>query len=51
MSLHDLMQNAEEIDLFPEFTTLPWYKRCLFTIRVKAVVVLCEVKYRLFRRL
>lgn len=51
MSLHDLIQSAKSIDLFPDFATLPWYQRCLFTMRVKAAVVLCEVKYRLFRRL
>ena len=51
MSLHDLIQSAKSVDLFPEFETLPLHKRCLFTMRVKAAVVLCEVKYRLFRRL
>jgi hypothetical protein len=51
MSLHDLIQNAKSVDLFPEFATLPLHQRCLFTMRVKAAVVLCEVKYRLFRRL
>lgn len=51
MSLHDLIQSAKIVDLFPEFATLPWYQRCLFAMRVKITVVLCEVKYRLFRRL
>lgn len=51
MSLHDLIENAEEIDLFPEFKKMPWYKRYMFEVRIKAAVVLCEVKYRLFGRL
>ena len=45
MSLHDLIQNAKSVDLFPEFATLPLHQRYLFTIRVKVAVVLCEVKY------
>jgi hypothetical protein len=49
MSLHDLIQNAKSVDLFPEFATLPLHQRYLFTMRVKVAVVLCEVKYRLFR--
>lgn len=48
MSLHDLIQNAEEVDLFPEFKEMSWYKRCMFEIRVKISVVLCEVKYTLW---
>lgn len=50
MSLHDLIENAEEVDLFPEFKEIPWYKRCMFEIRVKVSVMLCEIKYALFRR-
>ena len=50
MSLHDLIQNAKTVDLFPEFKHVPWYKRYLFAIRVKITVMLCEVKYALSRR-
>lgn len=50
MSLHDLIQNAKNVDLFPEFKKMPWYKRYLFAIRVKIAVMLCEVKNVLFKR-